>query len=166
MSTNFVKCPSCGVNKIPVTKEGPESYPHGLCIQCLGQDHDPFKCAICSVLPKGTIARRELQRKVWIHSGVFMSRAKAAVYLKNKGLDESYRHDLNVSLKSLNLSRSSVPEPSPVQVDIIAQGAETVPGPLIGFGHAVTGLVEHQLPFSVSLCVGSPQCQLYERFFG
>ena len=85
MSTNFVKCPSCGVNKIPVTKEGPESYPHGLCIQCLGQDHDPFKCSICSVLPKGTIARWELQRKVWIHSGFFMSRAKASSYLKERG---------------------------------------------------------------------------------
>ena len=68
----------------------------------------------------------------------------------------SYHHDLDVSWKSLNLSKSSVPEPSPVQVDIIAQGVETVPGPLIGFGDSVSGLVEHQLPFSSPSVLGPP----------
>ena len=139
MSTLFVNCPACGVNKIPVSKDSTSSCPHGLCLQCLGQDHDPFKCTTCMVMDKRTISRREVQRRVWIHSGVFLSRAKASVYIKTHNLYDSFKQGLDLSFKSLNLSQASSAQPSPPAVDILAQGTAPEPTPLISYGETVTG---------------------------
>ena len=102
--SSTVVCSSCQVNRMAVDSEGKILDPHGMCIQCVGQSHDPWFCSYCERLDKSALAKREIQRKAWIHSGVFMSRSKAVAYLKDKGLDTSFREEFNTSFRSLSSS--------------------------------------------------------------
>ena len=140
----FSFCPKCRVNRVNVDKSGVCISPHNVCLQCLGQDHDPFACLICNRLGKSIIAKREIQRRAWIHSGVFQNRQKAVAYLKSKGLESEIKRSLNISFSSLDSSRDSVNQS---QDRILAQGHPVQPStPAISYGDAVSGTVLPQFP--------------------
>jgi hypothetical protein len=44
----FAPCLKCGVNRMQVDNLGNFVDPHNMCLQCLGKDHDPTLCPICS----------------------------------------------------------------------------------------------------------------------
>ena len=77
---------------------------HGICQEFLGQHHDPANCFLCSSLAKKASAKREIVREVWINSGVFMSRSQVVAYLKQKGLDHTFKERFDVSFQALNVS--------------------------------------------------------------
>lgn len=138
----FKFCPHCKVNRLHVDRTGQFVDPHKKCIECLGQSHDPTKCSLCATLSKKVLARREIQRKVWTHSGVFMSRAKAAAYLKDHNLETSFRQEFNLSFTTLNVSSDSHTH----SILDTATDTHTQLRPLIGYGDSVSGTIVPQAP--------------------
>ena len=145
-------CPKCNLYKLQA-EGGVAVDKHDICQECLGQHHEPSACTICTSMPKKLLAKRELVRAAWIHSGEYMSRSKAAAYLKGKGLDMSFREQFNLSFQAL--TAPSLPSFSAGS----GQVPDTSPGVLpqiLSYGPSVTGKVLPQGP-GVPHSVGVPE---------
>ena len=91
---------------------------HDICMWCLGGDHDPFKCSICSSMEKKNLLRREEARQQFLKTGVwpkyFHSKSTVASQISkfSKASKVSKQSKLTVSHSTTQTTSQSTATPT------------------------------------------------------
>ena len=126
---------------------------HDICMWCLGGDHDPFQCPVCSTMEKKNLLKREEARQQFLATGVWpkyfhsKSSASAVSQASSSKVSKVSKVSKQTTI-SLDTSKKPVVTPKVVHTPKVTPKVTpkpvTSPSPVLG--------LEASLPLILLLC--------------